>query len=153
MDNLIIVSTINNIVLTAPLNMQWRKASTTKGTITKGSGLMQPQSLSSSSGFVSHSSSSKSERSLLWSLNPPLCDSSVAKNSHPTLFFEFITLCRNSLIRVASAHETYMQGSPDRQEECLNYVLHCKQWWSPLCATFSLSERRRNQNSACYLHV
>lgn len=41
-----------------------------------------------------------------------------------------------------------MQVSPDRQK-CLNYVLHCKQRWRPLCPTFSLSERRRNQNSAC----
>lgn len=131
-DILIIASTINNIVLTASLNVQWRKACTTKGTITKGSRLMQPRSPSSSSGPVALSSSSKSERSLLWSLNPPLCDSSVAN------------LTQHFFVRVTSAHETYMQGSPDRQE-CLNYVLHCKQWWSPLCPTFSMSEKEKSK--------
>lgn len=141
-----IMSTTNNIVLTAPLNVQWRKSCTTKGAITKSSRLMQLQSLSSLSGLVSLSSSSKSERFLLWSLNPPLCYSSVAKLTQH--FFLIIILCRNSLVHVASAHERYMQGSPDRQK-CLNYVLPCKQWWNSLCPTFSLSERRRNQNSEC----
>lgn len=51
---------------------------------------MQPQSLSSSPGLVSLSFSSKSERSLLWSLNPPLCDSSVAKLTQHFFFYLFI---------------------------------------------------------------
>lgn len=74
-----------SIMLTAPLKVQWRKACTTKGTITKGSRLMQL--LSSLPGLVSLSSSSKSWRSLLWSLNPPLCDSSVAKLSANTFIY------------------------------------------------------------------
>lgn len=84
-----IMSTTNNIVLTAPLNVQWRKSSTTKGAITKSSRLMQLQSLSSSSGLVSLSSSSKSERFLLWSLNPPLCYSSVAKLTQHFFFYYY----------------------------------------------------------------
>lgn len=79
-----------SIMLTAPLKVQWRKACTTKGTITKGSRLMQL--LSSLPGLVSLSSSSKSWRSLLWSLNPPLCDSSVAKLSANTFFFIYSSL-------------------------------------------------------------
>lgn len=114
-----------SIMLTAPLKVQWRKACTTKGTITKGSRLMQL--LSSLPGLVSLSSSSKSWCSLLWSLNPPLCDSSVAKLSANSFFYLF--LFAETALSMLHQLMKHTWGSPDRQK-CLNYVLHCKQWWS-----------------------